>query len=165
MGQNLVDTHLTPEDWTTVDEAIARIQATLEPLLVSVTSTDKKFMVKMGNGSEVFCRTALEVMGENVALMPRSFDVDEMRRDLVSHDALNTRIVKVTRLLEQMRDTEMALGSDVMVASLEGYAVLKAVGKGEGVRALRKMLSRRFDNNGRRDAPDDAPDERPEPAG
>lgn len=149
MGQNLVDTHLTPDDWAIVDEAIARIQATIEPLMVPVTPTDKKFMVKMGNGSEVFCRTALEVMGENVALMPRSFDLEEMRRDLTSHDALNARIVKLMRLLEKMRNTEMALGSDVMVASLEGYAVLKAVGKGEGVRALRKMLSRRFAGSGR----------------
>ncbi len=31
-----------------------------------------------------------------------------------------------------------------MVAALEGYAVLKAVGKGDGVEALKKLLSRRF---------------------
>lgn len=150
MGQNLVSAHLKPDDWAAVDEAIVRIQNTVEPMLVAVTPKDKKFMVKMGEASEVFCRTSVEVMSENIALMPRSLDLDEMRRDLEAHDALNARIVKLTRLLEQMRDAEMALGSDVMVTALEGYAVLKAVGKGDGVQSLKKLLSRRFDGNGRR---------------
>ena len=41
----------------------------------------------------------------------------------------------------------MALGSDLMVNALEGYAFLKIAGKGEGLDALRKMMSARFDRN------------------
>jgi hypothetical protein len=46
--------------------------------------------------------------------------------------------------------SDTALGSDVMVAALEGYSFLKAAGKAEGVDGLRKLLSRRFEGNGRK---------------
>ena len=41
-------------------------------------------------------------------------------------------------------------GGDVMVCALEGYAVLKAVGKGDGVEALKKLLSKRFEGGPRK---------------
>lgn len=144
MSQNLVGTHLNDAQWVTVDQLLASLQGVLQPMLVAVTPAEKRAMVKMGDGSEAFCRQAVEVMAENLALMPRGFDLAEMRRDLSAHDALTARMVKLTRLLEQMRNAEMALGSDVMVSALEGYAVLKAVGKGEGVEALKKLLAKRF---------------------
>ncbi len=150
MTQNLVASHLTPEQWVAVDEAIVQLNRALQPLLVAVSPGTKKTMIKMGDGSEAFCRQALDVMERNTALIPRGFDLDEMRRDLQSHDSLNARLVQLTRLLEQIRDAEMALGSDVMASALEGYAVLKAVGKGEGVEALKRMLSKRFDTTPRK---------------
>lgn len=162
MGQNLVSSHLAPEQWAQLDQGLAQMQAALEPMLVAISASTKKAMVKMGDGSEAFCRKAVGVMGENIGLMPRDFDLAEVRRDLDAHDALNDRIIRLTQLLERMRDAEMALGSDVMVASLEGYAVLKAVGKGEGVEALKKMLGRRFDNGPRQEPAPPAP--KPVPA-
>ena len=50
-----------------------------------------------------------------------------------------------------MADSEMALGSDLMVASLEGYALLKVAGRGEGLDALRQSLGARFDRKRRRE--------------
>lgn len=145
MGQNLVAAHPTAEHWAELDAAIARrVQELLQPVLVAMTPAAKKSLVKMGDGSEAFCRKALEVMEENAALIPRGFDLSEMRRDLATHDALYARVLKLTQLLEHARNAEMALGSDVMVSALEGYAVLKAVGKGDGVEALKKLLSKRF---------------------
>ena len=149
MTQNLVTSHLTQEQWVAVDEALVRLQESLQPLLVAVSPSTKKMMMKMGDASEAFCRQALGVMEQNAALMPRGLDLTEMRRDLQSHDELNLRLVRLTRLLEQARDSEMALGSDVMASALEGYAMLKAVGKGEGVEALKRMLSKRFDTTPR----------------
>jgi hypothetical protein len=145
MSQNYVFRHMAAEQWTQIDDAIKNLVDVLEPALVPLTPDLRQRLVKMGDGSEAFCRKALDVISENVELMPRNFDVDEMRRDLASHDALHTRIVRLTRLLEKAHDTDMALGSDVMVAALEGYAFLKTAGKAEGTDALRKLLGRRFD--------------------
>lgn len=152
MTQNLVSTHLGSEQWAQLDAALDGAETALSPMLVSLDVKERQRMVKMGDGSEAFCRASLGVLDNNMHLMPRSFDIDEMRRDLVSHDALNQRILRLTRLLEKMHHTEMALGSDVMAAALEGYKVLKATGKGQGIEALQRLLGERFEGNGVRKA-------------
>ena len=116
--------------------------------VVSLNATARRRVVKMGDGSEAFCRQAADAAAENLGVMPRNFDLEEMRRDLASHDAVNARMVRITQLQEQMRNTEMALGSDAMVAALEAYSYLKNAGEGEGVEQLRRMLGRRFEDNG-----------------
>jgi hypothetical protein len=159
MSQNVMSRHLAVDQWALIDDAIKNLIDVLEPALIALTADQRQRIVKMGDGSEAFCRKALDVISENVELMPRNFDVEEMRRDLTSHDALHTRIVRLTRLLEKAHDTDMALGSDVMVAALEGYSFLKTSGKAEGVDALRKLLGKRFESSGRKpDAPVQTPD-------
>ena len=41
-------------------------------------------------------------------------------------------------------DTDVALGSDIMTASLKGYALLKLIGDGLGLDGLCRDLGRRF---------------------
>jgi hypothetical protein len=149
MSQNMISLELSADEWTGVDGALD----TLERLfigLVSLTPEQRMRMVKMGDKSEAFCRQALDVMGENTTVLPRNLDLAEVRRDLATHDALRPRLVRMTRLLEKANDTDLALGSDVMSAALEGYAFLKIAGKGEGLHGLRKTLSHRFDNTTRK---------------
>jgi len=45
----------------------------------------------------------------------------------------------------------MALGSDAMVTALEGDALLKVLGKGSGLEALRRDMSVRFNRKARAD--------------
>ena len=105
----------------------------------------------MGDKSEAFCRQAVTVLSDNAQVLPRNFDVDAYRADLAALDALRPRLARVQRLYERMADSEMALGSDLMVASLEGYALLKVAGRGEGLDALRQSLGARFDRKRRRE--------------
>jgi hypothetical protein len=53
----------------------------------------------------------------------------------------------------------MAVGSDLMTNELEGYAVLKVTGKGQGVDDPRKMLAARFARSLRTSAVPAAPAE------
>lgn len=154
MTQNYAKNHLTAEQWAKVDEAIAALDTALAPMLVALSADARQRVVKMGDGSVAFCRAALDVISANAGLMPRNFDIDEMRLDLEAHDALNARIVRLTQLLDKAHHTDMALGSDTMVAALEGYAYLKTAGKSEGVDSLRKLLGKRFDGQGQRAAPE-----------
>lgn len=149
MSQNLASVHYTQAQWEPVDSAIAALSEAVKQVLVPLGATSRQRVVKMGDGSEAFCRKAADVAAENLDVMPRNFDLEEFRRDLASHDAINARIVRLTQVLEQMRNTEMALGSDAMVAALEAYSHLKN-SDGEGAEALRHMLGERFASNGRR---------------
>jgi len=112
--------------------------------LIDLTLEQRSRLSKMGDKSEAFCRKAVEVLAANPNVLPRNFDLEEVRHDLADFDALRARAVRIERLHERMRDTQLALGSDVMSAALEGYALLKVAGKGEGLDTARKALSVRF---------------------
>jgi len=155
MSQNLISMELSAAQWAETDAALATLERTLAGLL-SLTAVQRSRLVKMGDKSEAFCRQAVDVMGENPGVMPVKFDIAEVRRDLAMHDALRPRLMRLERLFEKANDTDIALGSDVMTAALEGYAFLKIAGKGEGLDGLRRTLSARFDRS--------APAPRPEAA-
>ena len=123
MSQNLASNHFDPAQWAAVDAGIGALEQALVPLLVAMAADDRRRVVKMGDGSEAFCRKALDVMTENSALLPRNLDVAEMRRDLDTHDALNARMVRLVRLLEKVRDTDTALGSDAMACRAGGICL------------------------------------------
>lgn len=144
MSQNRISMELGPEQWASLDAALGTIEQLLAGM-VSLTPEERMRLIKMGDGSEAFCRQALDVMGENPNVLPRNLDLAEMRRDLATHDALRPRLMRLQRLVEKAADTDMALGSDVMAAALEGYAFLKIAGKGEGLHGLRRSLSKRFE--------------------
>jgi hypothetical protein len=86
-------------------------------------------------------------------VLPRNFDVADYQADLA---ALRPVIVRLQRVYDRLIDSEMALGSDLMVASLEGYAHLKVAGQADGLDTLRQALGARFDRR-RRTADEAAP--------
>ena len=150
MTQNLVSLRLATDDLTAIEAALDSLEQRLTGL-VGLTPDERRQLTKMGDKSEAFCRQAVTVLSENAQVLPRNFDVDAYRADLVALDALRPRLARVQRLYERMADSEMALGSDLMVASLEGYALLKVAGRGEGLDALRQSLGARFDRKRRRE--------------
>ena len=151
MSQNLIDLNLTPEALNAIDGALNTLETQLSSLL-ALTPDQRRQLTKMGDKSEAFCRQAVDVLGENPSILPVNFDYPGFRRDLASLDALRPRLVRLARLLERAEDTAMALGSDLMTNSLEGYAFLKIAGKAEGLDSLRKMLSARFDRSANKTA-------------
>ncbi|MBB1086954.1 hypothetical protein H4F99_00465 [Lysobacter sp. SG-8] len=153
---------MTTEQWSAVDEAITQLNTALEPILVALATDQRKRLVKMGDGSEAFVRKSLDVFAENLDLLPRNFDLEEMRRDVASHDALHTRAVRLTQTMEKIHHTDTALGSDAMMAALRGYQFLKSA-RGEGVDALRQLLGERFEGNGTRPDAPPSPPQKPSP--
>lgn len=68
-----------------------------------------------------------------------------MQSDLANVDALRPRLMRLTKLVRIGEDTEMALGSDVMVASAIGYRYLSIAGKDEGLEDLLNQISVRWE--------------------
>ncbi len=146
MSQNLISLTLSDATLKSVDEAITALEAQLAQL-VDLSTDERRALNKMGDKSEAFCRQALTVMGQNPHMLPASVDLAEAQRDLHALDVLRSRGARLRQLLGRLEDTEMALGSDVMSASLEGYALLKVLGKGSGLDELRKGMSARFNRS------------------
>lgn len=143
MPQNLISYQLTSADLAAVDGALKTLEDRLASL-IDLTPVQRRTLVKMGDKSEAFARKAVEVLNNNPNLLPGNFDLAELRRDLAGFDQLRSRLMRVARIYERMADSQLALGSDVMSATLEGYAFLKVAGQGEGLDAARKALAVRF---------------------
>ncbi|CAJ0801385.1 hypothetical protein LMG7141_03960 [Ralstonia condita] len=143
MQQNLISYQLTSADLAAVDGALKTLEDRLASL-IDLTPVQRRTLVKMGDKSEAFARKAVEVLNNNPNVLPGNFDLAELRRDLGGFDQLRSRLMRVARIHERMADSQLALGSDVMSATLEGYAFLKVAGQGEGLDAARKALAVRF---------------------
>ncbi len=84
------------------------------------------------------------LLAQNTDSLPPRYDLAEAQRDLAVLDLLRPRFSRLRLLMSRADDTEMALGSDLLSAALEGYAIAKAFGKGAGLDALKEAMATRF---------------------
>lgn len=143
MSQNVISLTLSEQQLSQASQALDALEQALASL-VSLKVEDRRRLNKMGQKSEVFCRQALKVLGQNPHVVPSSLDLAGAQADLLALDQLGPLLDRVQRLAERGRDTEMALGSDVMDVALEGYSLLKVSGKQQGLDGLRAELATRW---------------------
>ena len=143
MSQNIVDITFEESALANVDAALRTLDAGLTGL-IGLDPVRRRRLHKMGDKSEAFCRLAVDVLTANPQILPPTFDLAALQRDVAALDALRARTVMVMRLYQKMLDTEMALGSDIMSNCVEGYQLLKLAGKSGGLDTLRKQMSVRF---------------------
>ncbi len=141
--QNLASLKLTPALLAAMDAALAALEQSCANF-PDLTPEDRQGLTKMGDRSEAFCRQTVNVLTQNTGVLPPSFNLAELQADLADLDALRPRLVRLQQLMEKADDTEMAIGSDIMSACLDGYAQLKVSGLGAGLDILRQQMSQRF---------------------
>lgn len=150
MTQNRIHLTLTSQYLEEqVDKALDTLDAFTQGM-ISLSPDERKSMTKMGDKSEAFCRLAIDVFKQNEKILPKTFDMESYLLDLASLDMLRARLVRLNRISQMLSDTEMALGSDLMVNSLEGYSYLKIAGKSLGLDDLRGQLGARFSRRERK---------------
>ncbi|BCL36864.1 hypothetical protein [Nostoc sp. MS1] len=143
MPESKVSAKLTPADREAVMQAINTIKEKL-PFLVDLTTEERKSLPKLGDKSRAFVSKALEIATQNPDFLPRSFDLDEMRRDIELFEALYPILLSLTQLQELVDDTSVAVGSEAYAAGLMVYNYAKASGKGAGLDSMVDDLGRRF---------------------
>ena len=151
MKQNLVSLTFTPDQLEAADAALARLEEIFAPLL-SLDAEQVRSLFKMGDKSEVFCRSVLQVLAQNPQIVTPALGLPEAQADLAALDALRPRLRRLRALSSRAEDTCTALGADVMAAALEGYALTKVAGYAnsldEDARALGTRFSKRRRDKG-----------------
>jgi hypothetical protein len=143
MSENRISAKLSATDRDAVMQAISTIKEKL-PFLIDLTTEDRRTIVKMGDKSRAFVSKALEVATQNPNFLPRSFDIEEMRRDLALYEALYPVLLSLTQLQELVDDTCMASGSEAYAAALAVYNYAKASGDVAGLDSVIDEMGRRF---------------------
>ncbi|MGC1376982.1 MAG: hypothetical protein WA821_12195 [Anaerolineales bacterium] len=143
MNTNPIDATLSPEDQAAVLAALATIEEKL-PFLIDISPEQRISLPKMGDKSRAFVSMAAEVATQNPDFLPRSFDVDEMRRRVALFEALQPIALRLTRLQELVDDTQLAAGSEAYTAALTVYNYARNSGKGQALDTVVDEMSRRF---------------------
>ncbi|MGJ5634638.1 hypothetical protein [Nostoc sp. CALU 1950] len=155
MAENRISASLAPADKEAVMQAIATIREKL-PFLVDLTTEERRTMLKMGDKSRAFVSKALEVATQNPNFLPRSFDLEEMRRDLALFEALYPVLLSLTQLQELVDDTCIASASEAYAAALAVYSYAKASGDVTGLDAVIDEMGRRFYRRSKKKQPETA---------
>ena len=153
MAENRISASLAPADKEAVMQAIATIREKL-PFLIDLTTEERRTMLKMGDKSRAFVSKALEVATQNPNFLPRSFDLEEMRRDLTLFESLYPVLLSLTQLQELVDDTCIASASEAYAAALAVYSYAKASGDVTGLDAVIDEMGRRFNRRSKKKQPE-----------
>ena len=143
MHTTSISATLSQADRDAVMEAVATIKAKL-PFLTGLSAEECKALPKMGDKSRAFVSKALEVATQNPDFLPRSFDLNEMRKDVQLFESIYPIVVALTQLSELLDDTLLAVGSEAYAAALQVYSYAKASGQGSGLDAVVGEMGQRF---------------------
>jgi hypothetical protein len=143
MPDNRISAALSQADRQAVLDAVNTIRQKL-PFLVDLSPDERKALPKIGDTGRGFVARALEVAEQNPDILPRSFDVAEMRKDLELFDALLPVVTALAQLNELLDDTYTAVGSEAYAAALLVYQYVRSAGKGSALEGALDALGQRF---------------------
>ena len=138
MTQNLISLELT-EDLPQLDAALDTVERMLNAF-VSLDAEQMRRLSKIGDKTESFCRQTAAILDQNRQALPPGFDLEELKRDFAAFDALRPRLNRLEALAAKCADTQVALGSDILAACYDGYALLKVFGKADNVAPLQETM-------------------------
>ena len=101
-------------------------------------------MNKPGDRSRNFIDKALEVAAQNPDILPRMFNVEEMRKDIELSQRLQPILLALSQLQEVMDNTVAVVNSEAYAAALSVYGYAKASGKAAALQDTLDELSKRF---------------------
>ena len=153
MSQNLISLTLSTERLAAIDTAVTALEKALDDF-VELSVEQRRELLKLGPRTEVFCRATIEVMERNPGALPADFNLDAVREDRVAIDQVRPLLSRLRMLVSRVQDTEMALGSDLYKAALDGYRFAKATGSGAMLDELKMQASPLFKGNPKPRKPD-----------
>jgi len=118
MKDNRVSAVLSDADQQDVIHAIATIRQKLS-FLVGVQGQERRSLVKLGDHHRAFVRKTLELAQQYRAMLPQTFDLPEMQRDLELFETLQPILSAITQLHELIDSTSAVAGSEAYAAALE----------------------------------------------
>lgn len=141
---NRVSAVLTTQDVADINTALDSISAKL-PFLIDLSPEELKALPRLGDKSVAFVNKALELVMQNSDFLPRSFNVDEFKKDVDLFNQLYSFLQKIRMFVEKLEDTYAQTGSEAYSSALVIYASAKrARGDLSGLDSILDDLGRRF---------------------
>ena len=143
MTNNRVSATLAQADVEAILAAIKTIKEKL-PFLINLTMEERRALNKPGDRGRNFVDKALEVAVQNPDILPRLFEVEEMRKDIELGQKLQPILLALSQLQEVVDNTAAVIYSEAYGAALSVYGYAKAAGKEAALQEAVDELGRRF---------------------
>ena len=144
MRQNIASLVIDAETLKAIDGTLATLEKLLEDF-IELSAEQRRELLKLGPKSEVFCRETLSVMERSPGALPVDFDMDAVREDREALDQVRPILSRLRMLTSRANDTEMALGSDLYKAALEGYRFARVMRIPDGTAEIqRRTIARQL---------------------
>jgi len=124
MPENKVSAVLEQTNVDAINSAIAALNSNL-PFLIDLNLEEKKALPKFGDKSVAFVNKAHELVLQTDEFLPRNFNVDEFKKDVVLYSKLYSVLQPLRMLMDKLEDTYMQVGSEAYTSSLIVYQQAK----------------------------------------
>ncbi|MBE9011874.1 hypothetical protein IQ250_16860 [Pseudanabaenaceae cyanobacterium LEGE 13415] len=156
MTQNKVSATLSAADRQAVMSAIDTIKQAM-PFLVHLTVEERKASPKVGDRSRGFMLNCLDAAQQHTDCLPRSFDVEEMQKDMQLMEDLYPVLMALTELHSLVDDTYFTAQCEAYTASLKVYDAVKAHEDLPGMKIVVEQLRQQFARRNKKDTIDSTP--------
>lgn len=111
---NKISIVIPPADLQAIKDAIAVLQAKLEPNLISLTVEERRQLNKMGEASRPFVEKVTEYVLTNPQFISPFNNVDELQKDWTLINQLGPLYNFLNQMVTNMDDTLMEAGAEVL---------------------------------------------------
>ncbi|MBD2102396.1 hypothetical protein [Leptolyngbya sp. FACHB-261] len=139
MPKNQISADLSDEDQQAAMAGLALVREKLS-CLIDLTPAERKALSKVGDKTRFFIERAMQIAMQNPNALPRSFDIEEMRRDLELTEALYPLLIALTQLQELVSDTYRLASSEAYTAARTVYYHAKGHATSNDVNGLDTVL-------------------------
>ena len=128
------------------DEVIAAFNTIKQklPFLVDLSAEERRAMTKMGDKSNAFVSKAVEVATQYPDIIPRAFNIEEMKKDVDLLQMLQPILMAANQVQDLIEDTYMQVGSEAYMAALSIYNYTKNSPAGTALDGVAGDMGRRF---------------------
>lgn len=153
---NLNNVHLTQEQITAVNEALADLEKALEVLKVNLTSDDcNKYGRRVNEQNKLFINKVNEYATSQPQLRSIDVDWDEFFRDFKSRGMYEMAINRLESLLDRLKNAKILHDYDNYNDALNDYTGFRAGSNAVGFEQKYRELKQFFSSRGKRNSSTD----------
>jgi hypothetical protein len=119
-----INATISPENLQEIKSQLADVQAKLG-FLVNVQPEDRQSMRTLGDKLYGYVRDVLTLTQSYPNTMAKDFEVDQFAQDFAAYDNLGSILAALTGLTESVKDTRMALGSQLATQAKHAHQYLR----------------------------------------
>ena len=124
MSQNLISATLPEAKAAEINQKLNEVKEALN-FLLSIQPSEVSGIIKPGNTYQPFIELAGQTVNNHPEILSGVFNKDEYAKDMALWQALRPIATQINELSDAINKTYYAVGSDVLVASLDVYTSVK----------------------------------------